>query len=120
MLNDPFLRLVTISCQAIHPQALNKIITRATGCNPHSLRHAGATAAYEGTHDLRAVQEMLGHVSLVTTQRYVHVRADQIRAAAAATSLGTRRGPTTAVERSAFDSAQGRLQRVDVQRQRKR
>ena len=84
----------------MHPQSLNKVITRVTGCNPHSLRHAAATAAYEGTHDLRAVQEFLGHSSLETTQRYLHVRADQIRAAASATSLGLGAAPTTAIERA--------------------
>lgn len=71
----------------MHAQSVNKIITRATGCNPHSLRHAAATAAYEATHDLRAVQELLGHTNLATTERYIHVRADQVRAAADATSF---------------------------------
>ena len=70
-----------------HPTGLNKLITAQLGINPHALRHAAATAAYEGTHDLRAVQELLGHASLVTTQRYTHVRADQIRAAVNATRL---------------------------------
>lgn len=74
----------------MHPQAVNKIITRVTGCNPHSLRHAGATAAYEATKDLRAVQELLGHASLATTERYIHVRVEQIREAANATSVGFR------------------------------
>jgi site-specific recombinase XerD len=57
----------------MHPISVNKIITRITGWNPHSLRHAGATAAYNATGDLRAVQEMLGHSSLATTQRYLHL-----------------------------------------------
>lgn len=71
----------------MHPMSVNKIITRLTGCNPHSLRHAALTAAYEGTHDIRAVQEFAGHASLATTERYLHVRADQIRAAAMATTF---------------------------------
>lgn len=71
----------------MHPQAVNKIITRRTGWNPHSLRHAGATAAYRATHDLRAVQELLGHASLATTQRYLHVGLDEVRAAARGTSM---------------------------------
>ena len=71
----------------MHPQAVNKIITRRTGWNPHSLRHAGATAAYRSTRDLRAVQELLGHASLQTTQRYLHVGMDEVRAAAAGTSM---------------------------------
>lgn len=57
----------------MHPMSVNKIITRLTGWNPHSLRHAGATAAYNATGDLRGVQEMLGHASLATTQRYLHL-----------------------------------------------
>lgn len=72
---------------ALHPMSVNKIITRHTGWNPHSLRHAGATAAYNSTRDMRAVQLMLGHASLATTQRYLHVDEDGMRAAALGTSL---------------------------------
>ena len=71
----------------MHPTAVGKIITRVTGWNPHSLRHAGATAAYESTKDLRAVQELLGHASLATTERYLHTSLDQVRAAAAGTAF---------------------------------
>lgn len=66
---------------AMHPQSVNKIITRVTGTNPHSLRHAGATAAYRSTRNLRAVQELLGHASLATTERYLHTDLDDIRKA---------------------------------------
>lgn len=72
----------------MHPQSVSKIIKRVTGCNPHSLRHAALTSAYEGTHDLRGVQELAGHASLATTERYLHVRAEQVRAAAEATIGG--------------------------------
>lgn len=71
----------------MHPQAVNKIMTRRTGWNPHSLRHAGATAAFRATRDLRAVQELLGHASLATTERYLHVGLDEVRAAARGTSM---------------------------------
>jgi len=74
----------------MHPMSINKIITRETGWNPHSLRHAGATAAYRSTKDLRAVQQMLGHASLATTQRYLHVDEDGLRAAALGTSMSGR------------------------------
>lgn len=74
----------------MHPMSVNKIITRLTGWNPHSLRHAGATAAYTATRDLRAVQEMLGHASLATTQRYLHLNDDARRAVAAATVIRPR------------------------------
>ena len=73
----------------IHPEALHKIIKRVTGgWNPHSLRHAGATAAYRGTRNLRGVQALLGHASLATTQRYLTVGEDEMRALAAATERG--------------------------------
>ncbi len=71
----------------MHPQSVNKIVTRRTGWNPHSLRHAGATAAFRATGDLRAVQEMLGHASLATTQRYLHLDDDARRRAAAGTAF---------------------------------
>lgn len=72
----------------LHPQSVHKIIKRVTGWNPHALRHAGATAAYRATLDLRAVQELLGHSSLATTQRYLHVTNEARRRAAHATVIG--------------------------------
>lgn len=47
----------------------------------HSLRHRFATRAYRGTRNLRAVQELLGHTSVATTQRYTAVDEDELRAA---------------------------------------
>jgi integrase/recombinase XerC len=75
-----------------HVSTIATLIKDATGCNPHSLRHAGATAAYNGTGNLRAVQELLGHASLATTQRYLHTNPEHIRAAANATSMGLTAG----------------------------